>query len=203
MPAPVYIPDSPFIVHTFIETRGAEPRRVFHPMGNPDVWTKHRNIYNARRLNLTGSPTTHRLPEPAPSEEPHQFRCCPDTFLVMADRTQLHGNGIVKPTAIWWSPPGFSCHNRIWMPIDDGDMGIHSFTNVPPDHRETDSFSIHGLIEGRTEEDIMAEVRRRYDVPEFLLQYRADCPHYEVTVHIPRADTVRYNRLRAAHLAAA
>ena len=37
-------------------------------------------------------------------------------------------------------------------------------------------------------------------IPEFLLNYRGDFPEYEVTLALPKANTIKYNRLHREHI---
>ena len=59
MTAPIL--DEPFVIHTFVETHGSEPHRVFHPIGTDDSWIPKSRLYGDH-LQLTKHSPTNPCP---------------------------------------------------------------------------------------------------------------------------------------------
>ena len=183
--------NEPFVVHTFVETRGTSEHRVFHPVGDYKNCMAKRKVYNDRRLNGSGADVK---PLPGPGEEPLQFDCYLDRFIVMADRNALLHNE-VKANCVWWAcraVPG----TAMWIRMNNGDLVILNFPQVPDEHRKTQPLTVRGPLNGRSKTRLLAAIREAYEIPDLLLEYDEDLMDYEITIHLPQADTFKYNRLR-------
>ena len=188
--------NSPFIVQTFLETRGIAQHRVFHPMGTPAGWSEKRRIYN--RLRLAGSGQRHQHEPPSSADIVlYRFYCQPDTYLVLADKTALLDANKINPVTVWWQ----SRDDRSWMLIEPDDIVILNFGNqIPDDHLTYDTFILRDQINDRSRADILNELKDRLGLPSYLMNYHEAHPNYEVTVLLPQAGTVLYRRLREEHL---
>ena len=190
--------DHPFVIHTFIETRGLEPYRVFHPMGASDGWDAKRNIYNDRRLAGAGPLLLHEPPVP-PDTVPFRFDCQHDTFLVLAGKDALLHHNTVKPTACWWECEAAGVRPT-WLLIHPDDILFQNFDHIPDDHLEYQTFTRRHPINDRSGSEVLDALWDELGLPPFLTSYRADDKHHEAIVMVPTARTVHYNRLREQHL---
>ena len=89
----------------------------------------------------------------------------------------------------------------MWVHIDDDDLAINCYTQVPWEHQVCDSYTIRGYISGRTERQILDEIQQDNRIAQWLMDYREESPEYEVTVSVPQAQTMKYDYLREKHCA--
>ena len=80
--------------------------------------------------------------------------------------------------------------------MEPGDINIVNFPDIPDDHRKTERHTVSGSIYLCSLGQIMADLRYDYELPDFLMQVQQDILGYEATIHVPKAGTVGYNRLR-------
>ena len=186
----------PFVLHTFIETRGNEPYRVFHPIGTDDSWIPKSRLYQNHLQQTMNSPT-----KPYPHDKNASLRnaviqteCWPDRFLIFADRDALERHHQVIPNTVWWACP--NAEGAFWIRMHPGDIKIVNFPSIPEDHRDTVRHTVRDIINLHPLPRILAELQNDYDLPDFLMSIQDDILEYEATILLPKADTVEYNRLR-------
>lgn len=189
-----------FIVDSFNETRAPKPYRVFHPFGDPDDWKSLRNKYDNRSRFGHGST---EVPKPGPTSVLASFNAEPDRFLIHANREQLTQNHRIVPNQAWIGINRPADNKIVWLPLDTDHLRIRNYRQIPQQHLETDSYVIRGAVGNGNEDDIMAQLQPDTGLPDLLLEYQEDDDGgYEVTVHVPRARTIRYDQLRADHIPA-
>lgn len=188
---------SPFVVQTFVETRGLGQTRVFHPMDTPTGWSEKRHIYDNLRLAGSGQRHQHESPPSSAAVVPYRFECQSDTYLVLADKNALLDENKINPATVWWQARGDSS----WMLIEPDDIVFLNLgSRIPDDHLTYQTFIMRDLVNNRSRSDIMAELQDWLGLPPFLLDYREALPNYEVTVLLPQAETVLYRQLRDEHI---
>ena len=140
----------PFTIDTFVDHRYDPPRRVWHPTGDQDDWHALRNRYNNRRLNGQGSEVD--MPIIWPNTEALYFRVWPDTFRILIDLSQSRAGRVEVLKVlegrlrINGGQDADGHHRTAWMTLDPGDIIVRSFDAIPPEHLDTDSFTIRGFI---------------------------------------------------------
>ena len=182
----------PFTFETFVERRGPEPVRVWHPVGDPNDWIALRNRYNDRiRKSLAEEPAARYNG----IHEPMYASVGPDLFQVLIHKYGLNV-GILEWSHAWigFKEPG--ANNRVWVRIDDDDLAIKCHTQAPWEHQVCDNYTVRGFINCRTERQILDEIQRDVGIARWLMDYRDEFPEYEVTVSVPQAETMKYDCLR-------
>ena len=116
----------PFVVDTFIETRGESPYRVFHPTGDPDHWKALRDQYDHRRRHGHGATET---PGASSVKVPLHFDAGPDRFLILADPEQLEHNHVLFSQAwVGITPPDAP---TVWLLLDTDHLRVRSRDRHP------------------------------------------------------------------------
>ena len=188
----------PFTFETFIERRGPEPTRVWHPVGDPNDWIALRNRYDDRRK---AGHATNPAARYHGIHEPMYASVGPDMFQMLVHKYALHV-GILEWSYAWIGIKEPGTNNRVWVRIDDDDLDIRCSAQVPWEHQVCDNYTVRGFINSRTEQQILDEIQRDVGIDRWLMGYRDEFPEYEVTVSVPQAQTMKYNYLREKHCAA-
>ena len=188
--------NEPFVIHTFVESRGAEPERVFHAIGTDDTWMPKSRRY-IDHLQRTEQSSTNRYAHNRYASLRHaiiHIECCLERFLVFANREALDHHDQVIPDTVWWAHP--NTEEACWIRMHPEDIAIVNFSHIPDDHRDTVPHTLRGVIDRRPLNRILGDLQNEYHLPDFLISIQDDILEYEATVHLPKADTVAYNRLR-------
>lgn len=116
----------PFVVDTFIQTRGESPYRVFHPTGDPDHWKALRDQYDHRRRHghcATETPGAYSV------KVPLHFDAGPDRFLILADPEQLEHNHVLFSQAWIGITPADA--PTVWLLLDTDHLRVRSRDRHP------------------------------------------------------------------------
>ena len=191
-------PRTQLTIDAFVETRGPKPYLVFHPVGDPADWRSLHNKYNRRRRFGHGTTET---PHRGPNNIPLAFYVHPDRFIIHSNRERTNQCEHIRFSNAWIGINRPVDDAVMWLPLDDDEITINNHRQTPPDHLETDAYVIRGAVGSSNEDEIMEQVRQETGLPRFLLAYQEKGDGYEVTVHVPRARTIRYDELREQHIA--